>query len=453
MSRCATSAPTGSRTSIGRSASYQLDIDGLPSRFPPPVRAAPVQSRRNRWLLVGAVVLVAALAAVAAVLAHRRGKRLLPRSGPTSLAVIDPKSNKVEDTIDLGFKSSLIAAGEGSVWVRRPAREHARQDRSRHPQGRKPDWDLGRCRRNSLWAGRRSRSRLGRRSPGHEGGRTRARAGRRRPPPDDSIRAHRHSRRSLLPPAARRRSGGGLGASTLRRRGLAHPSPDGHGAEVDRRARRPSLAAGAARSGWGPVGDDEDRHRDRAAARDGPGGLSGPGEAASVALGGNAALVCTSSSQTLSKLDPQSLAPINRPSRSATARATSPSAREQRGWPTAATAPSRVSISAEAGRQRSSLGQAPGGVRRLRSYLDEPGRSALLSIHPRKRRLPSCAKGGGRGASRMARVRRSCGRGRFARCRRLRPGPPRSGRDASAQLDSRRRLRRSRPSHTTRDRG
>jgi DNA-binding beta-propeller fold protein YncE len=39
-----------------------------------------------------------------------------------------------------------------------------------------------------------------------------------------------------------------------------------------------------------------------------PGPSQAPGEAASVALGGNAAWFATSSSQTLSKLDPQSLA-------------------------------------------------------------------------------------------------------------------------------------------------
>jgi streptogramin lyase len=37
--------------------------------------------------------------------------------GPTSLAVIDPHSNKVAHAIELGFKSNLIAAGEGYVWV------------------------------------------------------------------------------------------------------------------------------------------------------------------------------------------------------------------------------------------------------------------------------------------------------------------------------------------------
>ena len=37
--------------------------------------------------------------------------------GPTSLAVIDPASNEVVEAVELGFKSDLIAAGEGCIWV------------------------------------------------------------------------------------------------------------------------------------------------------------------------------------------------------------------------------------------------------------------------------------------------------------------------------------------------
>jgi len=94
---------------------FQLEIDGLLSKFPP-LRAEAAPSRRKRVLLAGAGVLVACLAAVAFV-AFTRGGEGAVKVGPTSLAVIDPKSNKVVDAVDLGFKSSLIAAGEDSVWV------------------------------------------------------------------------------------------------------------------------------------------------------------------------------------------------------------------------------------------------------------------------------------------------------------------------------------------------
>ena len=93
---------------------YQLDIDGLPSTFPP-LRAEAIAPRRRRLLIGAAAVLLACLVVVA-IVAFTGGSSSV-KLGPTSLAVIDPKSNKVVGAIDLGFKSSLIAAGEGSVWV------------------------------------------------------------------------------------------------------------------------------------------------------------------------------------------------------------------------------------------------------------------------------------------------------------------------------------------------
>ncbi len=93
---------------------YQLDIDGLPSKFPP-LRAEAAPSRRKRLLLSGAGLLVACLAAVAIIAFTSGGGPV--KVGPTSLAVIDLKSKKVVDAVNLGFKSSLIAAGAGYVWV------------------------------------------------------------------------------------------------------------------------------------------------------------------------------------------------------------------------------------------------------------------------------------------------------------------------------------------------
>jgi class 3 adenylate cyclase/streptogramin lyase len=93
----------------------QLDIKGLPSRFPP-LRAEPAASPRKRLRLVGIAVLAACIAAVA-VVAFTGGGGGAVKVNPTSLAVIEPKSNKIVDAIDLGFKSNFIAAGEGSIWV------------------------------------------------------------------------------------------------------------------------------------------------------------------------------------------------------------------------------------------------------------------------------------------------------------------------------------------------
>jgi class 3 adenylate cyclase/streptogramin lyase len=94
---------------------YQLDIDGLLSRFPPPRAEAVAPSRSRRLLLLAAAVLVACLSAAAVALLTRAGNG--PELTPTSLAVVDPKAGKVVDAVDLGFKSNLIAAGEGWIWV------------------------------------------------------------------------------------------------------------------------------------------------------------------------------------------------------------------------------------------------------------------------------------------------------------------------------------------------
>jgi len=93
----------------------QLVIDGLPSQFPP-LRTEAAPSRRSWLLVASACVLLAGAIAGAAVALIGSGSGSV-KLGPTSLAVIDPNSSKVVHAINLGFKSSLIAAGEGYVWV------------------------------------------------------------------------------------------------------------------------------------------------------------------------------------------------------------------------------------------------------------------------------------------------------------------------------------------------
>lgn len=92
----------------------QLVVDGLPAQFPP-LRTETAPSRRKRLFIAGASLLVAGVFA-GAIVAFTAGGGAV-EVGPTSLAIIGPKSNKVVDVVDLGFKSNLIAAGEGNVWV------------------------------------------------------------------------------------------------------------------------------------------------------------------------------------------------------------------------------------------------------------------------------------------------------------------------------------------------
>ena len=94
----------------------QLVVDGLPSQFPP--LRTEVAPARPKWPLLAAAGLLLAAAIVGAiVLFGRDGSSGLSKIGPTSVGVIDPKTNSLVGEIPLGFKSNLIAAGEGFVWV------------------------------------------------------------------------------------------------------------------------------------------------------------------------------------------------------------------------------------------------------------------------------------------------------------------------------------------------
>ena len=92
----------------------QLVVEGLPAQFPP-LRTRPAPSYRRRLYMGAAAVAIALVAVVITALATRGPDGV--EVGETSLAVVDPETNEVAHAVDLGFKSNLIAAGEGSVWV------------------------------------------------------------------------------------------------------------------------------------------------------------------------------------------------------------------------------------------------------------------------------------------------------------------------------------------------
>jgi class 3 adenylate cyclase/streptogramin lyase len=94
---------------------YQLEIEGLRSEFPPLRAEAVAPSRRRRLLLAAVAAVVACVTALAIVVLTRSDSDVA--LGPHSLAIIDPKTGKLVDAVNLGFKSNLIAAGEGAIWV------------------------------------------------------------------------------------------------------------------------------------------------------------------------------------------------------------------------------------------------------------------------------------------------------------------------------------------------
>jgi class 3 adenylate cyclase/streptogramin lyase len=96
----------------------QLVVDGLQSQFPP-LRTGS-QSRRRRTLVLGALSAALAVAALLAVVVLRGGGSGDATMGETAVGVVDPGSAQLVDDIDVGFKSPLIAAGEGFVWIADP---------------------------------------------------------------------------------------------------------------------------------------------------------------------------------------------------------------------------------------------------------------------------------------------------------------------------------------------
>ena len=98
---------------------YQLDVEGLPSAFPPP-RAEKAKTRRRsrRMTLVGAGVAAVAVAAVLAVtLGHSGSAHALTRIDADSAGAIDPGNNHLVSEAAVGSGPGKLASGFGSVWV------------------------------------------------------------------------------------------------------------------------------------------------------------------------------------------------------------------------------------------------------------------------------------------------------------------------------------------------
>jgi YVTN family beta-propeller protein len=71
----------------------------------------------KRGLLLGIVLAVAVAAAIVAVVWARGNEAQPVVVAPNSIAVIDPATNEVVDTIPVGDSPGPIAAGSGSLWV------------------------------------------------------------------------------------------------------------------------------------------------------------------------------------------------------------------------------------------------------------------------------------------------------------------------------------------------
>lgn len=95
----------------------QLIIAGTPSRFPGP-RATPVQPSRGRlarWASVGLATAAVVAVASAYFASHSRGTPII--AVPNSVAVIDPKTNRVVAVTAVGTEPTRIVEGDGAVWT------------------------------------------------------------------------------------------------------------------------------------------------------------------------------------------------------------------------------------------------------------------------------------------------------------------------------------------------
>jgi DNA-binding beta-propeller fold protein YncE len=97
---------------------HQLDVPGLPSKFARP-KTKPKARLRSRFVVAGGAAALLLVTGAAVILIARRDGGTMT-IGPTSVGVIDPKTNRVVDEIPLDTKASLIAAGEGFVWLADP---------------------------------------------------------------------------------------------------------------------------------------------------------------------------------------------------------------------------------------------------------------------------------------------------------------------------------------------
>lgn len=95
---------------------YQLVVEDLPARFPPP-RTARMRSRRNAAFVVAGALAGVGAAVAAAVTVMLGGADHPTRISSTGVGIIDPETNRIVDEIPLGERAPLVKAGPGFVWV------------------------------------------------------------------------------------------------------------------------------------------------------------------------------------------------------------------------------------------------------------------------------------------------------------------------------------------------
>jgi peptide/nickel transport system substrate-binding protein len=96
---------------------YQLDVDGLPQRFPAlHTGAAPFWTRRRLVAAGAGVASVAAAAAVAALVLGGEAQALSDVDA-NAVGLVNSETGKISHQIEVGATPTHIAVGEGAIWV------------------------------------------------------------------------------------------------------------------------------------------------------------------------------------------------------------------------------------------------------------------------------------------------------------------------------------------------
>ena len=96
---------------------YQLDIDGLPTSFPPLAVPAPPKRKRRRWIAVVAAALFLVGAGALRVALTNREEAPPQVVLPNSLVQIDPTTFEPTDVVPIGAAPDRVVTSGGFVWV------------------------------------------------------------------------------------------------------------------------------------------------------------------------------------------------------------------------------------------------------------------------------------------------------------------------------------------------
>jgi class 3 adenylate cyclase/streptogramin lyase len=94
---------------------HQLDIDGLPTNFPPLTVAPTGPNRRRRMAVAAAGLLALVLAGVGVALASRDEPP--PEIVPNSVVRLDPESFEPKDVIPVAKKPDFVVSAGGYIWI------------------------------------------------------------------------------------------------------------------------------------------------------------------------------------------------------------------------------------------------------------------------------------------------------------------------------------------------